>query len=151
MGPPAKTLPRGSVVFSFIYVGLRQEESASGSRTPLFCWMRFLAAAWSLLPYSASTCQQCWGRLWGVHPLSLLMWLRGVSRVSSLLLMPKEIPHPTPGSPAPCFLKHFDHFSWPLHIYLMLRFFFLRKKKNLFDLNGCEEVKQAECPPIFRG
>lgn len=60
--------------------------------------------------------------------------------------MPKEIPHPSLGSPAPSVLKHSDHSHGHCIFILMLRFFL-----NLLDLNGCGEVKQAECPPILRG
>lgn len=51
-----------------------------------------------LSPALLGTCQQCWGV---TGPLSLLMWLwGGLEGGQPPLLMPKEIPHPTLGSPA---------------------------------------------------
>lgn len=73
-------------------------------------------------------------------------------RTSSLLSLcqrkPRTPPHPTRASQPLVFLKHFDHSHGHCIFILMLRFFFFLKK-NLSDLNGCGEVKQAECPPIL--
>ena len=44
--------------------------------------------------------QQCWGRPWGVLCPPRVAVRRPGGRAASSL-MPKEIPHPTPGSPAP--------------------------------------------------
>lgn len=55
--------------------------------------------------------------------------------------MPKETPHPRFSSPL-CFLKHFDHSHGHCIFILMLRFFL-----NLFDLNGCGEVKNRQNAP----
>lgn len=58
--------------------------------------------------------------------------------------MPKETPPPVLQSLV--FLKHFDHSHGHCIFILMLRFFL-----NLFDLNGCGEVKTGRMPPSLEG
>lgn len=98
---------------------------------------------------SRAYCQQCWedGRGSSVPPHGAVRRPGGQAASSPYA---KGNPAPTRGSQPLCFLKHFDHSHGHCIFILMLRFFFFFKK-NLFDLNGCGEVKQAECPPILRG